>query len=73
MNCVFMYLFRNGDIIGYFSCIGGYLVIVYGLYFLMNNVWCICMDVVIICNFIFFNEIYFIILLVIVIRNSISI
>lgn len=36
MNCVFMYLFRDGDIIGYFSCIGGYLVIVYGLYFLMK-------------------------------------
>lgn len=52
MNCVFMYLFRDGDIIGYFSCIGGYfyLVLVYGLYFLMNNVWCICMELGC-CNF----------------------
>lgn len=64
MNCVFMYLFRNGDIIGYFSCIGG---------FLMNNVWCVCMDVVIFCYFIFFNKIYRINLLVIVSRDSISI
>lgn len=68
-----MYSFRDGDITGYFSCIGGHLVIVYGLYFLMNSVWCICMNVVIFCNFISSNEIHPTILPATVSRDSISI